>query len=76
MRPHRLSLLLLLLPRYRHEGKSYITIAFGCTGGRHRSVHVVQTIAERLRNAAFSPTVAHRDLASTPLEAMEGAPAA
>ena len=34
------SLLLLLLPRYRAEGKSYVTIAFGCTGGRHRSVHV------------------------------------
>ncbi|MBB5687379.1 RNase adapter RapZ [Sphingobium boeckii] len=68
------SLLLLLLPRYRHEGKSYITIAFGCTGGRHRSVHVAETIAGRLRDAAFSPTVAHRDLASTPLDAMEGAP--
>lgn len=68
------SLLLLLLPRYRHEGKSYITIAFGCTGGRHRSVHVAETIAQRLRNAAFSPTVAHRDLGSTPLDAMEGAP--
>lgn len=68
------ALLLLLLPRYRHEGKSYITIAFGCTGGRHRSVHVAETIAQRLRNAAFSPTVAHRDLASTPLDAMEGAP--
>jgi len=70
------ALLLLLLPRYRHEGKSYVTIAFGCTGGRHRSVHVAQSIAQRLRNAAFSPTVAHRDLASTPLDAMEGAPAA
>jgi len=69
------ALLLLLLPRYRHEGKSYVTIAFGCTGGRHRSVHVAQSIAQRLRNAAFSPTVAHRDLASTPLDAMEGAPA-
>ena len=70
------ALLLLLLPRYRHEGKSYVTIAFGCTGGRHRSVHVAQSIAQRLRNAAFSPTVAHRDLASTPLDAMEGSPAA
>ena len=70
------SLLLLLLPRYRHEGKSYITIAFGCTGGRHRSVHVAQTIAQRLRNAAFSPTVAHRDLAMIPLDPLEEAPAA
>ena len=68
------ALLLLLLPRYRHEGKSYITIAFGCTGGRHRSVYVAETIAGRLRDAAFSPTVAHRDLGSTPLDAMEGEP--
>lgn len=68
------SLLLLLLPRYRHEGKSYLTIAFGCTGGRHRSVHVAERVAGRLRHAGFSPTVAHRDLGSTPLDAMEGAP--
>ena len=39
------SLLLLLLPRYRAEGKSYVTIAFGCTGGRHRSVHVAERMA-------------------------------
>lgn len=62
------GLLLLLLPRYAAEGKSYVTVAFGCTGGRHRSVHVVERIAERLRDAAFSPTVAHRDLASIPHE--------
>lgn len=58
------DLLLLLLPRYRAEGKSYINIAFGCTGGRHRSVHVAERVAARLRNAAFSPTVVHRDLAA------------
>lgn len=68
------SLLLLLLPRYRHEGKSYLTIAFGCTGGRHRSVHVAERVAGRLRYAGFSPTVTHRDLASTPSDAMEGMP--
>ncbi|RJF91409.1 RNase adapter RapZ [Sphingomonas cavernae] len=68
------SLLLLLLPRYRHEGKSYLTIAFGCTGGRHRSVHVAERVAARLRYEGFSPTVAHRDLASTPSDAMEGGP--
>jgi UPF0042 nucleotide-binding protein len=56
------QLLRLLLPRYEREGKSYITIAFGCTGGRHRSVHVAETIAKRLRAAGFSPTIAHRDL--------------
>lgn len=70
------SLLLLLLPRYAQEGKSYLTIAFGCTGGRHRSVHVAERVAARLRYAGFSLTVTHRDLASKPLDAMEGAPEA
>ncbi|NWM49641.1 RNase adaptor protein RapZ, partial [Escherichia coli] len=45
------SLLLLLLPRYQAEGKAYVTIAFGCTGGRHRSVHVAERMAARLRGA-------------------------
>lgn len=56
------ELLLVLLPRYRAEGKAYVTIAFGCTGGRHRSVHVAARVAERLRDAGFSPTMIHRDL--------------
>jgi len=68
------SLLLLLLPRYREEGKSYVTVAFGCTGGRHRSVFVAEYIAERLRHGQFSPTVAHRDLGSKPLDSVEGSP--
>ncbi len=68
------SLLLLLLPRYRAEGKAYVTIAFGCTGGRHRSVFVAEFIAEQLRRARFSPTVAHRDLGSKPLDSVEGSP--
>jgi UPF0042 nucleotide-binding protein len=67
------SLLLLLLPRYRAEGKSYVTIAFGCTGGRHRSVHVSERVAARLRDEGFSPTVAHRDLAAAPQDSLEGA---
>ena len=66
------ELLLLLLPRYRAEGKSYINIAFGCTGGRHRSVHVAERVAALLRNAAFSPTVTHRDLAALPHDGLEG----
>ncbi|WBO24137.1 RNase adapter RapZ [Sphingomonas abietis] len=57
------GLLALLLPRYAAEGKSYVTIAFGCTGGRHRSVHVAETIGSRLRERGFSPTIVHRDLA-------------
>ena len=66
------ALLLLLLPRYKAEGKSYVTIAFGCTGGRHRSVHVTERVAARLRDAGFSPTVAHRDLAAAPQDSLEG----
>src|SRR3546814_10150227 len=51
------QLLTLLLPRYAEGGKSYITVAFGCTGGRHRSVHVAERIARDLQDAGFSPTV-------------------
>jgi len=51
-----------LLPRYRQEGKSYLTIGFGCTGGRHRSVAVSQMIAERLRQSGYDVTVKHRDM--------------
>jgi UPF0042 nucleotide-binding protein len=68
------QLLLTLLPRYQREGKSYITIAFGCTGGRHRSVHAAQVIAKRLRAAGFSPTISHRDLAKEQSGAQEGKP--
>ncbi|MFL6862435.1 MAG: RNase adapter RapZ [Allosphingosinicella sp.] len=57
------DVLLMLLPRYKAEGKSYVTVAFGCTGGRHRSVHVAERVAARLREAGFSPTLEHRDLA-------------
>ena len=66
------ELLMLLLPRYRAEGKSYVTVAFGCTGGRHRSVHVAERVAARLRAAGFSPTVGHRDLGAAPQDSLEG----
>jgi UPF0042 nucleotide-binding protein len=56
------DLLLLLVPRYEAEGKSYVTVAFGCTGGKHRSVHMAEAVAQRLRDAGFSPTLRHRDL--------------
>ncbi|OYY90861.1 MAG: RNase adaptor protein RapZ [Sphingomonas sp. 28-66-16] len=69
------ALVLMLLPRYRAEGKSYVTIAFGCTGGRHRSVHVAERMAALLRDAGFSPTVRHRDLRAAPQDSLEGAPA-
>jgi RNase adapter protein RapZ len=67
------ELLLILVPRYFHEGKSYITIAFGCTGGRHRSVHVAERMASRLRAAGFSPTIEHRDLGTVPRDRIEDA---
>lgn len=68
------DLLLLLLPRYKAEGKSYITVAFGCTGGRHRSVHVAESISAQLRSAGFSPTVSHRDLTTMAVDAVEERP--
>ncbi|HEU0065972.1 MAG TPA: RNase adapter RapZ [Sphingomonas sp.] len=69
------GLLKLLLPRYRAEGKSYVTVAIGCTGGRHRSVHVAGRLGGELRAAGFSPTVSHRDLGAAPQDSLEGKPA-
>ena len=59
------------IPRYWTAGKTYLTIAFGCTGGRHRSVTAAVEMAERLRAAGFSPNLRHRDLASTPNDRIE-----
>ena len=56
------DLLVTLLPRYQAEGKAYVTVAFGCTGGQHRSVHVAGRVAERLESAGFSPVLSHRDM--------------
>ncbi len=55
-------LLDLLLPAYVEEGKSYLTVALGCTGGRHRSVALAEEVAERLRLRGYAPRVAHRDI--------------
>lgn len=65
------DLLRFLLPLYDAQGKAYINIAFGCTGGRHRSVHVAETFGAWLREDGFALTVAHRDLASRPIDALE-----
>ncbi len=59
---HLDDLLGLLLPAYVAEGKSYLTLAFGCTGGRHRSVVIAEEVAARLRRRGTTPTVVHRDL--------------
>ncbi len=66
------DLLLLLLPRYRAQGKPYVHIAFGCTGGRHRSVFAAEQIASALRGAGFSLTLLHRNLELRPFE-LDGA---
>ena len=66
------SLLADLLPRYGAQGKSYVNIAVGCTGGRHRSVYTAERLAEALREAGFEPTVHHRNLGSRTAEMIEG----
>lgn len=57
------SLLTSLLPAYESEGKSYLTVAIGCTGGRHRSVAIAEELAARLRRQGFAVRTGHRDLA-------------
>ncbi len=57
--------LVYLLPRYRSEGKSYLTIGLGCTGGRHRSVSVAVVMAERLRESGYEVNIKHRDITRT-----------
>src|SRR5712671_1275267 len=51
-----------LLPQYQHEGKSYLTVGIGCTGGRHRSVMIANEIAGRLQRAGFDAQAVHRDM--------------
>lgn len=55
------DLLVYLLPHYIREGKSYLTIAFGCTGGQHRSVMIAEEVAKRLRKGGYRVKVVHRD---------------
>ena len=51
-----------LLPKYSREGKKYLTISVGCTGGRHRSVMVVNELKKRLEQAGQKVNLFHRDL--------------
>jgi RNase adapter protein RapZ len=56
------DLLRFLLPLYRREGKAYLTVALGCTGGRHRSVTLVELLRRSLEGAGAAPVVRHRDI--------------
>ncbi|MGH7272333.1 MAG: RNase adapter RapZ, partial [Polyangiaceae bacterium] len=75
------SLLEFVLPKYEREGKSYLTIAIGCTGGRHRSVAIADSLAAALSKSTGAPiAVVHRDvhrgLLTAPVESLDGPPAA
>lgn len=56
------GLLVYLIPHYIAEGKSYLTIAFGCTGGRHRSVMLAESVMGALQKRGYSTKVVHRDV--------------
>ncbi len=56
------QLLVYLIPHYIREGKSYLTISFGCTGGQHRSVMMAEEIRKRLAAAGYNVKVSHRDI--------------
>ena len=56
------KLMLYLLPHYIEEGKSYLTVAFGCTGGQHRSVMMAEEMAQRLEKAGYQVKALHRDI--------------
>ena len=55
------ELLIYLLPHYVEEGKSYLTISFGCTGGQHRSVMIAEDVSKHLRKAGYRVKIEHRD---------------
>jgi UPF0042 nucleotide-binding protein len=59
---HLKEFLKFLLPRYEREGKAYLTVAVGCTGGRHRSVTLVEELRRFLDELGYAPSVVHRDL--------------
>jgi UPF0042 nucleotide-binding protein len=51
-----------LIPLFENEGKSYLTICFGCTGGKHRSVSIVNELAERFETMGYNVSTSHRDI--------------
>jgi len=56
------EMLKFLLPHYIKEGKSYLTVAFGCTGGQHRSVFIAEEMKKRLAEAGYQVKTGHRDM--------------
>jgi UPF0042 nucleotide-binding protein len=56
------ELMLYLLPHYVQEGKSYLTVGFGCTGGQHRSVMMAEEMCKRLKKAGYQAKALHRDM--------------
>lgn len=66
------DLVLMLLPRYAAQGKAYVNVAFGCTGGRHRSVYSTEQLAAALVEAGYAPTVIHRNLGARAADLVEG----
>lgn len=66
------ELVLLLLPRYQAQGKAYVNVAFGCTGGRHRSVFSAEQLAAALRAQGYDPSVLHRNLTTRAADMVEG----
>ncbi len=67
------DMLVFTLPRFVAEGKWYVTIAVGCTGGRHRSVHVVERLRQRLEDEGWRVRGLHRELGLAPSDACAGA---
>ena len=62
---HTQNLLKFLMPQYVHEGKTYLTIGIGCTGGRHRSVAIAESLKKRLSGVpGVRLRVKHRDIAN------------
>ena len=62
MLDHLKAFMKFLLPRYEREGKAYLTVAIGCTGGRHRSVTLAEELKRFLDDLGYAPSVVHRDL--------------
>ncbi len=59
---HVEAMLKMLLPRYSEEGKYYFTLAFGCTGGRHRSVYMAESVSKTVSGWGYNVSIRHRDL--------------